>query len=237
VSVLSWLPDDLVRSAWLFHGARALYWVSAAVWLAGRALRVSSALAVGSLVVVTSLQQESRVDCAHSAHLTVQAVMAFCLWTQLDAGLLAAAKRAGTFWSASLVPRWLGGVLALAVGWFYTLTGCAKLIDSGLAWADGLTLQLYVLALAPTDGTVAQVLISSRTLARTLQCIALAVEVLALPLALLRSTRALLGVGLIAFHVGQVWIFGYPFWGNVAVIAVALLGPRLSGVSRAVSRG
>jgi hypothetical protein len=223
VSVLSWLPEALVRSPWVFPAGKLAYVVSSGLWLARVAIPYSSWGAAASLLFVQCIAQESRVNCAHSSHLTVQAVLLFALWTHLDRSRIHDADSRGTFWRERLVPRWVAAVLTFLVAWFYTLAGWSKIVDSGFAWADGLSLQLYVLALGKQSAMFSQWVLESRAVAIGLQASTLACEAIALVACLWRWPRLILGLALIGFHVGQQLVFGYPFYGNMLLLAIAFL--------------
>jgi len=224
VSLLSFLPDPLLRADWLYRGAQVAFIAASILWLARVALPFSSWTAAASLLVVQCLLQESRAYCSHSGHLLVQAVFVFALFTHFDREALRSAPRGAGFWRSPLVPRWLWAALAWLVAWFYTLAGWTKLQDSGLGWADGLSLQLYITALAPQpDSPAASLMLESRTIAQLTQLGTLACECLALPALLFAPIRVLVGLSLVSFHVGQQLVFGYPFYANMTLVALVFL--------------
>ena len=128
----------------------------------------------------------------------------------------------GSFWIDPLVPAWVPGLLIAHVAGFYSLSGYAKLHDSGLHWADGVSLQLWT-SIWGVPGPFASAIVSSRILAQGLQALTLFTEVGALPMALHPRTRTLSGLLLIAFHLGQQLLFGWWFIGNMAIVALVLL--------------
>ncbi len=126
-------------------------------------------------------------------------------------------------WRTALAPAWFIGLSRLAVGGFYMWSGLGKLTVSGLGWANGLSLQLWVLAFGSPGSHVGGWLVEHREAARFLQAAVLALELAALPALAFKATRVAVGVGLIAFHLGQQILFGWAFHANTALLALLYL--------------
>jgi hypothetical protein len=108
--------------------------------------------------------------------------------------------------------RWPLELLFVALASFYFQAGFAKLSVGGLAWADGYTLQYYLIDKgAPAGAWIA----ASLPACRVLSILVLALE-LTFPLAIvIRPLRPLYLAGGFAFHLGTTWLMGlsfYPVW-------------------------
>jgi hypothetical protein len=222
VSLLSWLPDAWVAAAWPFTALRIVFFVCAPLWLLRTGLPFTSWGATLAFTALASLAQEGRFSTAHSANLPNQVLILFAIWTHLDRRDL----RGGRFFERDVVPKWLPVFTVGLVGWFYTAAGVTKLADSGPGWADGLSLQLWVARFGDVESPFAQAILADRGLARAMQAVTLVFETGALAFALWRPMRIATGLALIGFHVGQLLVFGYPFHGNVALLALTFLPIR-----------
>ena len=120
--------------------------------------------------------------------------------------------------------RWPIELAVVALVAYYWKAGVAKLLESGLAWADGATLQFYLLMSRTTWGTW---LAGFPAACAALSACSLAFE-LGSPLAIARPLRwTVLGAGVL-FHLGT-WIFlGITFWPLVATYLVCVPWTRLA---------
>jgi hypothetical protein len=110
---------------------------------------------------------------------------------------------------------------------YYWKAGVAKLLDSGLAWADGSTLQFYLM----TNGRPAGMALATwPSLCAAASALVLAFE-LGWPLALVRRLRpAVLAAGAL-FHAATNVFLGISFWPVVATYLVCVPWTRwLSGL-------
>jgi hypothetical protein len=120
--------------------------------------------------------------------------------------------------------RWPIELAVVVLVAYYWKAGVAKLLDSGLAWADGATLQFFLLTNQMPWGTW---LAGFPAACAALSACALAFE-LGSPLAIARPLRwIVLGAGVL-FHVGT-WVFlDITFWPLVATYLVCVPWTRLA---------
>ncbi|MCA9544698.1 MAG: HTTM domain-containing protein, partial [Myxococcales bacterium] len=234
VSVLSWLPDAVVQAPEPFTVGRLAFMAFGAAWALGVWLPLSAWGASLAFLAVAALHQEARFAASHSAHLPAQLLVLLALWTHHERVALRAALAEGRVWRTPLVAPWFWTAGRVLVGWFYTLAGVTKVMDSGWAWANGTSLQLWVLAFGKRGSFAADLIMDHHAAALALQWVTLLAEVFALPLMLWRPTRAVVAGALVAFHIGQWAVFGYPFYGNL--LALALFGLPLEAAVEAVRR-
>jgi len=120
------------------------------------------------------------------------------------------------------VPRWVYLCGVFYVGCFYGLSGLMKWLTSGPGWANGVSMQLWV-RLFGHDNWVSRWVVSDRNVAALLQWAALLGETSGLLAVVSKTARPWVGAALIAFHVGQIVIFGWGFHANMALIALLFL--------------
>jgi hypothetical protein len=198
---------------------------SALLVLAGLGLVARPALAG---IFVLQLVQEAWVNSLGKAtHATVPLLytIAFLALAPCDRVLSLRAWLRGRP-AASLSPdaRWPIELAVVVLVAYYWKAGVAKLLDSGLAWADGATLQFYLLTNHTPWGTW---LAGFPAACAALSACSLAFE-LGSPLAIVRRLRwIVLGAGVL-FHLGT-WLFlDITFWPLVATYLVCVPWTRLA---------
>jgi len=128
--------------------------------------------------------------------------------------------------------RWPIELAVVVLVAYYWKAGVSKLVDGGLAWADGSTLEFYLLMNRMPWGTW---LAGFPAACAALSAFSLAFE-LGSPLAIARRLRwVVLGAGVL-FHVGT-WLFlGITFWPLLATYLVCVPWTRLAtGLSTGLS--
>jgi hypothetical protein len=126
--------------------------------------------------------------------------------------------------------RWPLDLLFIELASYYCLAGISKLRDSGFLWADGYTLQYYMLTMpAPWGHRLAEHL----GLCTALSILVLSFE-LGAPLGIIRRLRPLVLAGGVLFHLGTRWFMNIWFWPIVALYALFVPWTRLG---TALARG
>ena len=206
-----------------FALAQVAFAASAVLWALRRYVPWTSWAAVALFVLVESARQETSYLSDHEAYTVTMVLVLFAAWFTFDRARIRAGDLA--------MPRWLPLLAAAYLGWTYTMSGIVKLSASGLAWADGTSMRLW-LANTGGDATALGALLSrSPGMSRALMTATLAVETLALPLALWRPAAIVLGVTMIVMHAASTWLFGVGFFGNIALCAIFLVWIPYSGTS------
>jgi hypothetical protein len=112
--------------------------------------------------------------------------------------------------------RWPIELSFVALAAYYAKAGVAKLVDGGLGWADGSTLQFHLV----TNGSgPAMWLAGHLALCRLLSTAVLVFE-LGAPLGILRPLRPIVLAAGVCFHVGTSVFLGITFWPVVALYPV-----------------
>lgn len=223
VTLLSWLPADVLHSPAMLLAMRGVLLVGAGLWLFQRLLPWSCWLTVIGFTGVWSLHVETTYNAAHIFHMANNLLVIQALWVTFYAREIRASLRAGTYWTTPLVPRWVVLAGVAYIGIFHTAAGLTKLIYSGPAWANGVSLQLWTHLFSPRHWMPsASMILGSRTLAAALQWGTLVIETAGV-LAIFPRLRTAIGVGLLAFYAGVLLTFDYGFHFNALFTALYFL--------------
>jgi hypothetical protein len=222
VSLLSWLPDEVVRSRWTWWACRGVLIVGALLWGMQRWLPWSCWLVVVGFTGLWSLHVETTYNTAHIFHMANMLLVIQALWISGEAALIRQRLRDKTFWTLPLVPRWVSLASIAYIGIFHTAAGLSKLWFSGLAWANGTSLQLWTYLWGRPWSPTTQLILSSRGIAQGLQMLTLVVETAGV-LAVLPRLRLWIGLGLLGFYFGVLATFDYGFQFNAMLTALYFL--------------
>lgn len=123
-------------------------------------------------------------------------------------------------------PRWLREAAVVVMATFYAGAGMAKLLGSGLEWANGVGLQLWLLRLGDTDSWVRSWVLEDAGIAQLLATTSLGLE-LAVPLTCVwPRARLAIGLMLLALHLGIDCILHIDFRPQMLLVATVFCWPR-----------
>jgi hypothetical protein len=221
-SLLSYFPPGFLSSHVPFYVFRAMLWVGMGLWIAGLLMPWCCWITTIGAIGLWSMHLENTTDGAHVFHAAAMMLIVQSIWRTSLASEIAAAKREGTLWSTPLYPRWAFWLGLFYMGWFHTLAGLAKLYESGFAWANGTSLQLWVHWDAYPWSPARDIICRYHGLAVFLQCLTLVFETSGI-LGLSKRLRPWIGLGLLGFYVGVLTTFPYGFQYNAALTALFFL--------------
>jgi hypothetical protein len=147
----------------------------------------------------------------------------YALWYHACRKEIAAALRERRFWRTPLYPRWVYSCSVFAVGSFYGTSGLMKWLTSGPGWANGVSMQLWTRLWGDPDSPWTRMVLDDRRFAAALQWGALVGETAGYLAIVSRRLRPWIGLLLIAFHAGQIAIFGWGFHANMLLLALVFL--------------
>jgi len=222
VSLLSWLPDGVLRSGWTWGAFRLVLIVGIVLWALQRLLPWSCWLVVIGFTGLWSLHVETTYNTAHIFHMANMLLVIQALWITGDAALIKQRLRDKTFWKLPLVPRWVSLASIAYIGIFHTAAGLSKLWFSGPAWANGTSLQLWTYLWGRPWSPTTQLILSSRRFTQVLQALTLVVETSGV-LAIIPRLRPWIGLALTAFYLGVLATFDYGFQFNAILTALYFL--------------
>lgn len=246
-----WHPIAIVRMLGVERPSwDQIWWHAEILWVAllASALGLFTRVAL-PLAFALQLLQEAFLNCfgkvAHGTIPLLYAMLAFALApcdraVALDVPLRrwwsrVRGKPAPPVAPLSRFARWPFELVWIELAAYYFLAGVAKLAHGGLAWADGYTLQYYLLEKETPAGLW---LASHLSLCQALSALVLVFE-LGFALSILwRRLRVPLLIGGFAFHLGTIVFLRISFWPVWALYALFLPSIvhswRCSGSSRSL---
>ena len=222
VSFLSWLPDEVVRSAAVWMVMRGLLAVGIVLWWMQRWLPWSCWLVVVSFTALWSLHVETTYNTAHIFNMTTMLLVIQAIWITADAPLIRRQQANGTYGQAPLMPAWLTLASIAYIGIFHTAAGASKLLFSGPEWASGISLQLWTNLWGRPWSPTTQMMLGSREFTKWLQIFTLIIETAGV-LAVFPRLRVWIGLGLVGFYGGVLATFDYGFQFNALLTALYFL--------------
>jgi hypothetical protein len=235
VSLLSWLPDEIVRSRWTWVAFRGLLIAGIALWAFQKLLPWSCWLTVIGFTGLWSLHVETTYNTAHIFHMANMLLVIQALWITGDTALINQRLREKTFWTLPLIPRWVSLASIAYIGIFHTAAGLSKLWYSGPGWANGTSLQLWTYLWGYPWSPTTQLILSSREFAQALQVLTLVIETSGV-LAIVPRLRPWIGLGLLGFYFGVLATFDYGFQFNALFTALYFLPVEVRLTHAAKSR-
>lgn len=236
ISLLSFLPSEILHSPTLYTLGLAGYFLCATLWALQIWPRWSAPLAAGLYTATMALFWERGSFIAEWWNTVNVIVLIFAAWYFFHGHAISRALRAGTFWRTPLFPAWVHWLCMFAVAWFFTQAGWRKLLVSGWDWTDGTSLQLSVhwaqFKFGPTPFVAIQELVmQNRSLAHLLNVATIVIESTAflslVPLLFPRliAVRWLYGLALVGFFLGVTTMFGTWYFESLFFMAAIILWP------------
>lgn len=221
---IGWLPEAILRNPWTHHACRLALVVSALSWLVGVGLPWSAWSTAISFTLVWALRMENVANGAHIFHATTWLLWIHAAWMHFVQREWKAARQAGRLRQTRLYPRWVFLLSVFALGVFHTWAGLTKMLESGLDWGDGLSLQLWVYLWGYPASPFTQLILSHRLIAAAMQTGAMFIEALSFLTWFGKWPRLILGVAILGFYTGVLGTFvDYGFHFNWILVAWLLL--------------
>jgi hypothetical protein len=220
---LSVLPDDWLAEPKLWLAVRAALVAAAILWGFQLLVPWSCWVTVAAFVTLWSLHLETVSSGAHIVNISGMLLVVHALWYHFYRREIAAARAAGRFWSTPLYPRWAFYLSLFYIGLYHSWGGVSKLRYSGLEWANGVSLQLWVHLWGLPHSVNRAIILSHRNVAMVFQAAALLFETTALPAIFFPKLRVLVGLGLVGFYIAVIETFDYGFHYNLLFTALFFL--------------
>jgi hypothetical protein len=223
LSIVGLLPNWLLFDPRLFACCKLLFVVFGALWFVGLLIPWSGWIATVSFTALMSLFVESEYYTTHQCHVLGVLLWVFCAWHHFCRRELQAAPAKTQLLSRPVMPRWVYALGLYSLCLTYTFSGLTKIVRNGFGWANGTSLQLWVLSFGDPTSVLGQLVLSDRRIAEAAQGTTLLFEALAWTALVFPRLRRLVGGGLLGFHLGSELIFNYRFYANMFAIAAFLL--------------
>lgn len=222
-TVLSWLPEVIHASDASFYAFRGLLLVGATLWLFNRALPWSCWLTTLGFTGLWSLHMETTTNGAHIFNAANQLLVVQSLWYTFFARDIRKALAEQRFWRTPLYPNWVFLLGLFYLGLFHTSAGLAKLLNSGLDWPNGVSLQLWAFWDGRPGSWTRELMINYRPAVLVMQWLTLVFETAAIIGLFSRRLRPWIGLMLVSFYFGVLFTFDYGFHLNLVLTALFYL--------------
>lgn len=172
------------------------------LWLLGWWVPASCWLTVGAVLGLSALRQEGATEVCHVYHWLWQLLLVQALWTTLErpgrgtVGGNGAASGVG----GRRYPLWVLGLSVFVIAWFHTISGIGKWQAAGWQWADGVSLQMWLVAFGNPSSPLVDVLTGDVGVALFAQRAILAIELLACLAIFNAWLRRLVGAALLVYY-------------------------------------
>ncbi len=213
------LPRAFIDAPLAYDVCRIGFVVAAVAWAARRWVPWTSWAAVLLYTLTVSLFWENLPYFRHKYLLPNLMLIVAALWETFERPR--GADRGPAAFERARMPRWVHTLWLLCIAQFYTYAGLAKLRACGPAWADGLSLQLWMLTLGDPHSALTHWIVADRRLALACQAISLALECSAF-LVFVRPLRVPLALALTLLHVAIDATLHIPFLTNVPLLWMVL---------------
>lgn len=223
VTILSFLPEDFLTSWQVFTVCRWVLIVAGISWALQLLLPLSCWLTVVSFTAVVALFNENTSVINHAFNLANIVLIIHAMWYHFHHRAIKESLTKGCFWRTRIYPNWVFYLSLFCIGIFHTYAGLSKLTESGLQWANGVSLQLWLHLFGREDSFFKAWIVSNRHVAIALQGGTLVVETGAILAVFSRRLRVVIGVALLALYFGIIESFGYIFKYNALLVALFFL--------------
>ncbi|HEY6197079.1 MAG TPA: hypothetical protein VI231_00585 [Candidatus Binatia bacterium] len=234
LTFLGFLPDRVLFSHMLFRYMKIAVVLGLACWIFHFALPFSAWLTFAAFSVLMCQTIESAYYTVHIYHIAYVSLLVVTFWYTLEYRELRRFRTAAQLYNAQY-PEWLFFVPFFYLVVTYSYSGIIKLTRNGFGWINGTSLQLWVLMIGDSQSLATKLMVSSRTVALLVQISTLVFESTAFLTLWFRRLRPAYGVALIGMHLGVEMIFGFSFWGNIAMDFLLLVIYPLLGQSTQLS--
>lgn len=223
VTVLSFLPESILTSSLVFKVCRDALLVAGILWTFQLLLPLSCWITVLSFTAIVALFYENASHIAHVFNLANIVLIIHAMWYQFYHREIKESLARGRFWRTHIYPKWVVFLSVFCIAIYHTYAGVSKLAESGLQWANGVSLQLWLHLWGLEDSFLSELLVSNRSIAIATQAITLLFETGAILAILSRKFRIAVGLALLGLYFGVLESFGYRFEYNALLVAVFFL--------------
>lgn len=220
---LSLLPEEWLSSPLLWISVRGALLLGAVLWALHLCVPWSCWLTAAAFITLWSLHLETVSSGAHIVNISAMLLVVHALWFHSYRDQIAAARREKRYFRTPLYPRWAFWLSLFYIGLYHSWGGVSKLSYSGLDWANGTSLQLWVHLWGLPYSVSRSIILSHRLVAQFFQGAALICETMSLPAIFFPRLRLLVGLGMVGFYISVIETFNYGFHYNLLFTALFFL--------------
>ncbi len=218
-TVLSLLPEVILTAPPVFHFFRWLLVAAGILWALQLLVPLSSWVSVIAYTITVALVFENSTQIDHTKNLANLVLFVHAMWYHFHASDIRTALNRNAFWTSRVYPRWIHSLSISCIAIYHSNAALSKLLQSGIEWTNGLSLQLWVHLMGREHSLINTLILSSRTTAALMQWATLLVEASSLVAVFCPRLRVPIGVALLGLYVGIADSFGFCFALNGFLIA------------------
>lgn len=218
-TVLSFLPEAILTAPLAFHFFRWLLVVAGILWALQLLVPLSAWVCVFAYTITVAIIFENSSQIDHTRNLANLVLFVHAMWYHFYAGDIRTALSRNVFWISRVYPWWIHCLSLYCIAIYHSNAALSKLLQSGIQWPNGLSLQLWVHLMGREPSLANPVILSSRTGASLMQWAALLVEASAIVAVFCPRLRVPIGVALLGLYVGIADSFGFSFMLNGFLVA------------------
>lgn len=218
-TVLSFLPEVFLTAPPVFHFFRWLLVAAGILWALQLLVPLSSWVSVIAYTVTVALVFENSTQIDHTKNLANLVLFVHAMWYHFDATNICTALTRNAFWTSRVYPKWIHFLSVFCIAIYHSNAALSKLLQSGIGWPNGLSLQLWVHLMGREHSLVNTFILSSRTTAALMQWATLLLEASSLVALFCPRLRVPIGVALLGLYIGIADSFGFSFALNGFLIA------------------
>lgn len=215
LTLVGFLPEDVLHSDIIFRSLKGIVFLGVLLWAFHIALPLSPWITLLAFTFIICQSIESKYYTYHMYHIVNVTLFVSTLWYTFDCQTLKSKRNAAALLRGVRVPYFVFFVPIFYLAVSYTFSGLTKLYHSGLGWANGTSLQIWLLFYQDKSTWLGDLIISNKLLAKFLLSSTLFFESTAILAMLFTRLRPLYGLGLVGFHVGVEICLGFAFYGNI----------------------
>jgi len=164
ITPLGFLPEALIGSIFFANLLQVFFIISAIFWIGGFFLRFIGLITTYFYIFHQSLYLERIIYADHSFYIVAQMLIIFGIWSffyanKEDISSLCLIRKIVCLKVITTYPKWLIQLTLLSFTTFYGYSFLAKMVDSGLKWANGHSLQLWLFLWGDTSHIVTQMVL------------------------------------------------------------------------------
>jgi hypothetical protein len=218
-TVFSFLPVEILISPLVFHFFRWLFVVAGILWILQLRLPISSWVCVFAYTITSAMVFENSTQIEHTKNLANIVLFVQAMWYHFHAGDIRTAVARNSLWISRIYPGWTYCLSLFCIAIYHSNAALAKVLESGLRWPNGLSLQLWIDLMGREHSLANPLILADRGTAALMQWVVLVVEASAILGVFFTRLRVPIGVALLGLYIGIAESFGYSFLLNAFLVA------------------
>lgn len=211
-TILGHLIPNLIDSQVLYGWSQIIFYISGLLWISRRLPIISPIICSLAYLLITSMLFESSPNAEkHSVHMLPNLFLILAAYDLFFfSELKASRKNWQLYQQESHLPGWILELFVFTIGICHSWAGISKLLESGLSWVNGTSLQIWV-KLWGGENLLNNAVLNSFTFAWFSQAAVLIIETLAIFVFIDKKRRLYWGGLIVVFHLVNEYMWGWMF--------------------------